>query len=130
LSTIASAGSGYPSVKLKTIGDSVTGRIVGYEDYQMKEFGTNELKFWEKSGDPMMATRIDLEMNPGDASSRVSLYVEKKNMRNAIRNAVIAAAGSDIEEGADLAVTFSGLDGRSHAFQAAYARPDVEAQAA
>lgn len=119
-----SGGDSYPRVSFKSVGDSVAGRIVSFEDYQVKDFQTKEPKFFP-SGDPIMGVKVHLELTPGDAASRVTLWAEKKNMLKAIKNAVVGAGAQDIEEGADLAVTFSGYDGRAHAYQAAYALPET-----
>lgn len=128
MSAIGNVG-GPPSVNLKSVGDSVAGRIVSFEDYHVKEFGTDNLRYFP-SGDPIMGTRIVLETIPGDTSSQVTLYVEKVRMLKAIANAFRAAGATDLEVGADLAVTWTGMDGRAKAYQAAYARADADAVAA
>jgi hypothetical protein len=125
LSAIANQSAGYTSVSLKNVGDAVAGRIVGFEDYQVTDWQTKELKFF-KSGDPIMATRVHLETDPGNESSRVTLYAEKANMKKAIGTAFRAAGRSDLVIGDDLAVTFSGFDGRAHAFQADYSAAESE----
>lgn len=114
--------SGAPSFTHKNVGDAVGGRIVSFEDYQVKEFGTDTLKTFEKSGDPVMGVRIVLEVVPGDSSSAVTLWAEKPRMLKAIAGAVKGTGAKDLEVGGDLAVTFSGFDGRAKAFLAAYAR--------
>lgn len=120
MSAIANQSSGYTAVNLKAVGDAVAGRIVGFEDYQVTDFQTKQPKVFEKSGDPVMATRVHLETEPGNENSRVTLWAEKQNMLKAIAVAFRAAGKSDIAEGDDLAVTFTGYDGRAHAFSAAY----------
>lgn len=119
MSAIASQSSGYDAVQFRSVGDAVAGRIIGFEDYQVTDFSTKEPKFF-KSGDPIMGTRVHLETRPGDESSRVTLYAEKVNQLKAIAAAVRAAGKVDIEIGADLAVTHTGVDGRAKAFSAAY----------
>lgn len=116
----------YPSVSFKNLGDAVVGRIVALEDYQQTEFGGGGvLKTWKKSGDPMMGTRITLETNPGDKTSRVTLWGEGAKLLMAIATAVKGAGAPDLEIGADLAVTFTGYDGRAKVYAANYGRPEV-----
>jgi len=134
LSIIGQTSGAYPRVSFKTLGDSVAGRIVAFEDYQCTEFMDDpkrgvkkgDLKFFEKSGDPIMGVKIHLEVVPGDESSRVTLYAEKPRMLKAIASAVKSTGAPDLEEGGDLAVTWSGMDGRAQGYQAAYARPDAD----
>lgn len=114
----------YPAVSFKSIGDSVGGRIVHYEEYQEQDFYTKEPKVWPKSGDPVMGVRITLETNPGDVASRVQLWASGRKMLQAIAKAVKDQGANDIAEGADLAVTFTGFDGRAKTYQAAYAAPE------
>jgi hypothetical protein len=120
-----------PAVSLKAVGDSVAGRIAEFDNYQVTHFADDpkngvkkgDLKFFP-SGDPIMGVKVVLETSPGDAGSRVTLWAEKPNMLRAIAAAVRAQGATDLELGADLAVTFSGFEGRAHSFQAAYARAD------
>lgn len=125
MSAISQQSSGYTAVNLKATGDAVAGRIVGFEDYQVKVFGTNDLKFFP-SGDPVMGVRIHLETNPGDESSRVTLWAEKANMLKAIAKGVREAGASDIEIGGDLAVTRTGMDGRAITYSSAYSNDEGE----
>lgn len=128
--SVIGSQSGPKAVNLKNLGDSVAGRIVSFEDYQVKDFNSGELKFFEKSGDPIMGVRIVLEVVPGDTSSQVTLFAEKPRMLKAIANAVRAQGATDLEEGADLAVTHTRMDGRAKDFEAAYARPEAAESAA
>lgn len=114
------------SAKFQTVGDAVAGRIVSFEDYQEQDFYTKEPKVYEKSGDPVMGVRITLEQEPGNEESRITLWAHGKLQLQAIRNAVRATNARDLEVGADLAVTFTGYQGRAKAYQAAYARPEAE----
>jgi len=136
MSLIAAATTA-TAVNFKSVGDSIAGRIVGIEEYQQKEFGSDALKFrTDKDGNmvrdaagqpvPQMGVRITLETEPGNESSRQTLWVEKWRMVKAIANAVTSAGASDIEIGGDLAVTFSAYEGRAKAFSAAYAKPEGE----
>jgi hypothetical protein len=114
----------YPSAAFKSIGDGVAGRVVATEDYQEKVFGSTDLKFFP-SGDPVMGVRITLEMTPGDEATRVTIWAQGKRMLQAIAKAVKGAGAPDIELGSDLALTFTGYDGRAKVYQAAYVRPEV-----
>jgi hypothetical protein len=133
VSVIGNTSTASSAVKFANLGDSVGGRIVAFEEYQEKEFGDNpaagikkgDLKFYPKSGDPVMGVLVTLERNPGDVSSRVSLYAQGARMLKAIAAVVKAEGASDLEIGADLAVTFTGYDGRAKVYQAAYGRPEA-----
>lgn len=129
-----STGSKAPAVKFQSIGDAVAGRIVDIEDYQETVFGTvtaqnpqGEPKFYP-SGDPVMGVRVTLETDPGNEGSRVTLWGQGKRLLQAISRAVKDSGASDLEIGGDLAVTFTGYDGRAKLYQAAYARPEVESE--
>ena len=131
MSVISQTGTSekYPSVSFRNIGDAVVGRIVALDDYQQKEYNTNPnapvvLKFWPKSGDPMMGVRVTLETNPGDPTSRVTLWGEGKKLLMAIAGAVKGKGAPDLEVGGDLAVTFTGYDGRAKTYAANYERPE------
>lgn len=124
MSAIASrTAERYTTVSFKNLGDSVAGRIVAFEDYQPNDFNTGLPKTF-KDGKPWPGVRIHLEQEPGNESTRVTLYAEKINMLNAIGSAVATSGADDIEVGADLAVTFSGRDGQAHTFTAQYARAE------
>lgn len=137
LSAIANASSGYTAVKFKAVGDAIAGRIIAFEDYQEKEYADDQARGVKKgdpktypSGDPIMGTKISLETNPGDESSRVTLWAQGKLMLAAIAAAVRGSERADIAVGDDLAVTFTGYDGRAKAYSAAYSPADSPAQAA
>ena len=128
------SGTGYPSVKFQAVGDNVAGRIVAFEDYQEKEFeddkkrgvSKGDLAFYP-SGDPIMGVMVHLETDPGDEASRVTLWVKGKLLSKAVAAAFRKAGATDLEIGADLAVTFTGYDGRAKTYSSAYARPDADA---
>lgn len=121
-----STGDKYPAVTFKSVGDSVAGRIVGHEDYQETVFGSKELKFYPNSGDPVMGVRIFLETKPGDEESRVTLWCQGKLLMKAVATAFRAAGVQDIREGDDLAVTFTGYDGRAKTYSAAYSPAETD----
>ena len=118
--TNTSTAEKYPAVTFKNVGDSVAGRIIGTEDYQETVFGSKDLKFYPQSGDPVMGVRVYLETVPGDESSRVTLWCQGKLLMKAVATAFRAAGAQDLEIGADLAVTFTGYDGRAKTYSAAY----------
>lgn len=123
MSLIGNSGA---SASFTAVGDAVAGRIVQFEDYQELDFYTKEPKTYEKSGDPVMGVRITLEQTPGDAESRITLWAHGALQLKAIRTAVKGTGARDLELGADLAVTYTGLQGRAKVYQAAYARPEGE----
>ncbi len=121
------SGSAYPSVVFKNVGDAVAGRIVGHEDYQETVFGTREPKTYPDSGDPVMGVRIHLETVPGDKSSRVTLWCQGKLLMRAVAQAIRKAGHADVTDGSDLAVTFTGYDGRAKTYDADYSPAEAEA---
>lgn len=136
MSAIADRGTGNKWVKFKDVGDNVVGTIVAFEDLQDKEFEDlpargvkkGDLKFYP-SGDPVMFTQIILETIPGDPSSQVTLDAKGKLMMQAIGRAIKVAGGKDLEIGGDLAVVFTGYNGRAKAYSSNYSRPDGEGPA-
>lgn len=123
MSVISNTSGGYPAVSLKNLGDAVVGRIIALEDYEVKEFGTENPKLNQKTQLPELGVRISLEMTPGDPSTRVTLWAEKWRMIKAIAVAVKGAGAADLEIGADLAVSHNTMDGRAKGFSASYGRP-------
>lgn len=124
MSAFANAGTGYPSVKFSTIGDAVAGKVISMEDYQETHYDgpdKGKPKFYSKSQDPVMAVKVVLETRPGDESSRVTLFAQGAKMIAAIANAFRAQGRQDITVGDELAVTFTGYDGRAKTYAAAYA---------
>lgn len=121
MSAIASqTSSGYKAVRFSQTGDSVAGRIVGFEDYQVTEYGTGKPKVFP-SGDPIMGTRVHLETEPGNESSRVTLWVEKAAQLKAVADAFRRAGVQDLRIGDDLAMTRTGMNGNAQTYSAEYA---------
>lgn len=134
MSALLGTSTAYPAVKFKNVNDGVAGTIIGHEDYQQTEYEDDAKKGVKKgdpmtypSGDPVMGTKIHLETIPGDATSRVTLYCQGKLLMKAVASAIRAAGAQDVEDGADLAVKFTGYDGRAKTYSAAYSRPEPEA---
>lgn len=123
--TNVSTSPGYPSVSFKQVGDDVAGIIVAFEDYQETVYGSKELKTYP-SGDPIMGVRVHLELVPGDESSRVTLWAQGKLLMKAIAIAMKNAGVSDIGIGDQLAVKFTGYDGRAKTYSAAYEKAETD----
>lgn len=120
MSALSQVSSGYSAVKFNVVGDAVAGRIIGFDDYAVLDFTTKEPKLFP-SGDPILGVKIHLETIPGNESSRVSLWCEKANQLKAVATAVRAAGRDDLTIGDDLAMTFTGMDGKAKTFSADYA---------
>lgn len=132
-------GNSTPTASFKTPNDAVAGRIVGFEDYQEKEFNDNpatgakkgDPKFYPNPGpdgkpQPVMGCRITLETTPGNEDSRVAIWAHGKRMLGAIRAAVQATGARDLEIGADLYVQFTGYAGAAKTYNAGYSRPEAD----
>lgn len=89
-----------PKARLVSPGDSATGRIVDFEDYQVKDRDTG-LKF-SPSGEPVMGVRIVLETI---SRERLALWVGDPSMLRAVAKRVKAAGRSDLALGDYLSVT-------------------------
>lgn len=133
MSAFGNIGSGYDGVKFNTVGDAIAGRIVSFEDFQVTEFADDPKRGVKKgdpkvfpSGDPILGVKVNLETEPGNEGSRVTLWVEKPAMLKAIATAFRQAGKTDVAVGDDLAVTFTGYNGRAKAFSAAYSPADAE----
>lgn len=90
------------------------GRIVGEpQSYQVRDFKTQELKFYPKSGDPIMGLWVDVqtdERDPsidGDTGAR-RMYVEKKRQLDAVRDAVRAVGAPGLAAGGELWMAWTG----------------------
>lgn len=132
-SALSQTSTGYPRFKFDKIGARVAGRIVGFEDYQETEYETDvkkgvtkgDLKFYP-SGDPVMGTRIHLETEPGDPTSRVTVWCSGKLMMKAVAGAFKAKGAEDLEIGGDLAIVHDAMDGRAKDYSAEYSRPETD----
>jgi hypothetical protein len=93
--------SPYPAVMFENVGDSVSGRIVGVERYEE-------------------GVRVDLETDPRDEASKVTLWCQGTKLTEAVGSACRAADVSTLTVGDDLAVTFTGYDGRPKIYDAVY----------
>lgn len=127
MAIISSARKSAPGASFKNIGDKVAGTIAEIAEYQVRDFETQEPKFYPKSGDPIMGVRITLRTDPNDWRSHVTLWAEKPLMIRAIRQAVQDEGAEDLEERGDLAVMLKGRAGLTMLWEAAYSRPEAEA---
>jgi hypothetical protein len=90
--------------KFDSVGDTVTGLVVDLFTQQAKDFDTGAPKFWD-DGRPVMDPVVILQTSEGLRT----LYVGSYRMRNAIRDAVLAAG---FERGGSRAVPGLRKDGR------------------
>jgi len=102
--TALAGGVSHPSAQFRVTGDSVSGRVADFNDLQVTDFNSKAPKFWS-DGNPMMQTRVTLELDSGD---KVSLFVKPGRMTKAVREAIKAAGAKDIDEDGRLTVTFTG----------------------
>lgn len=103
---------GHPACSFLETGKTYEGMIVGDREVQAREFGSKELKFWT-DGSPVMVAVFDIQTDErdGDEDDGIrSLYVDKKNLREAI--AVAFRDGGvkrgDTVQGGVLKVQFTG----------------------
>jgi hypothetical protein len=139
--------AGRATASFKAVGDSIAGRIVSFEDYQETEYSDDPRKLGPtgvtgvKKGDPkfypvkgkedprpVMAVRIVLDTTPGDEPTLVTLYAQGAKLQTAISAAFVEQKLGDIRVGDDLAVTFTGYEGKAKTYKAAYAKADVVAE--
>jgi hypothetical protein len=104
------------AIKFATIGDTVTGEIMGAPFQQQRtKFGTNQPDFYD-NGDPKMQILITLgttlREDTEDDGTR-TLYVSSSAQKKAIGAAIRQADAADIETGGVLTVTFTGFDPQS-----------------
>jgi hypothetical protein len=96
--------------KFESPGDMVSGTVTGISSQQAKKFGTGELLWWD-DGRPRMDPVYVLRTHEGLRT----LYVGSYRMRNAIRDAVLAAGFErgqhvpGVRPGGTLVVRFTGL---------------------
>lgn len=110
-------GDGIPGAKFPEPGAFLEGPIVGGpRAYQEREYNSQTKQFGEgkkfPSGDPIMGVNIDVQtpyidpMVEGDTGVR-RLYIEGKLMKQAIREAVLAAGGKGLEVGGWIRLDFT-----------------------
>lgn len=88
------------------------GIVISAKLMQQRDVDTGKPKYWN-NGDPVKQLVITLQttmhdpQNPDDDGQR-ALYVSSPNMRTAIRDAIKAAGGKDLEPGGELAICWVG----------------------
>lgn len=103
---------GHPACSFLEQGRTYEGVIIGDREVQAREFGTKEPKVWA-DGSPVMVAVFDLqtdERTDEDDDGIRSLYVDKKNLREAVA-AAFREAGvkrGDVVNGGTLKVQFTG----------------------
>lgn len=102
---ILMGGGGPPSIfsKESKIGDVAKGTITKLDTQQVRDFVTQEPKTYP-DGNPIMQIVITLRQEHGEEGR---LFC-KPAMKEAIRNAVLAAGAEGLEVGGRLAVQYSG----------------------
>lgn len=113
-------GDGVPSAKFAEPGETVAGVIQEFKAYQEREYN-KETKRSDgpgktfPSGDPIMGIAIDLQTairDPfveGDTGLR-RVYLQGKNMKQTVREAIVAGGGTGLAKGANLSITFTHRD--------------------
>lgn len=115
-----------PAVKFDKVGDSATLVITGGgQKYRVIDFTTKQPKNFP-SGDPIFAVKYPVA--PEGADKQHTLFVEKKELRVAIANAVRAAGATGLKFG-DTVWIQRGKDGtpkndRTHTFSAKFKAAD------
>ena len=110
-------GDGIPGAKFPEPGAFLEGPIVGGpRAYQEREYNAQTKQFGDgkkfPSGDPIMGVSIDVQtpyIDPtieGDTGVR-RLYIEGKLMKQAVREAVLAAGGKGLEVGGWIRLDFT-----------------------
>lgn len=105
-------GSGAPSAKFDTPGDTVTGRIVATPELrQQTDFTSGKPLFWD-NGDPRMQLVVTLQTEQHDPSiadddGTRRVYV-KGQLQKAVQQAVRQAGAPGLEVGGTLTVTYTG----------------------
>lgn len=129
-------GSGAPSVGFPDIGAKVVGRVLKFELSQKRDFGTREPLIWP-DGNPIMQGIFTLQLEDftpedEDDDGRRRLFVDKKNMRDAIGEAVRKAGHKGSLVGGRLGVVYT-KDGEKKSglnppkmFGAKYEPPSIE----
>ena len=96
------------------------GTILAFEDYQLKDGDKPRLR---PDGSPDMGCRITLARDDLAAPFLQTLWAQSRPMLKAIAKAVKATGAEDVETGAHLTVTVTGI-GPEDRYEAAYTRPE------
>lgn len=138
-SDLIMGGGGKPPAKFDTIETIVKGQIVEVDKGQQRDFQSKEPLFWQPNNRPgtavtdrpvmqaIITVQTDLRdpaLDDDDGQRR--LFVGGRNMRDAVRDAVIKSGAKDIRVGGTLAVKYvggSGNTGDPKQYIAEYAPP-------
>lgn len=133
-------GGGGKSATFESIGDTVTGTIVGTPTVQQQtDLATGKPKVWD-NGDPIQQLVVRLQTSErvdGDDDGVRALYVKgskkagSRSLHDAVASAVRAAGARGLEEGGTLTVTHDGTEPAAtrgfsdrKLYTATYAKPD------
>ncbi len=140
-SDLIMGGGGRPGARFDTIGTVVKGQIVAVDTGQQREWKSKEPLFWQPNNRPgtqptdrpvmqaiitIQTDQRDPEVDDDDGQRRI--FVGGRNMRDAVRDAVIRSGAKDIRVGGTLAVKYTagaGEAGDPRQFVAEYAPPAV-----
>lgn len=106
-------GGGFPTLKLDQFRVWVGGTLVTKPTARQEtEYGTGKPKTFPKSGDPIYGLLVDVQTDqrtadPEDDGIR-RLYVEGRRLKDAVRDAVIAAGATGLEARGQLFVAWVG----------------------
>lgn len=128
------------TAKFRNVGDSVSGRIIDFQDVQERDFNEKDKFKWftpdgklavaeegQPGWTPVLQVRITLETRPGDSASRLNLFISGQRMKNAVRAAMSEAGVNDISPQSDISVTFTGYEGTAKLYSARYSAFDPTA---
>lgn len=134
-------GNTVAAARFDTVGTIVKGTIVNVDTAQQRDYKTRDLLFWSPdnkpttvpSDRPMMQAILTVQTedrDPGitDDDGVRRLYVGGRNIRDAVRDAVIRAGRKQIEVGGTIAVQYSAGKGGTEdpkQYVAEYAPPAV-----
>ncbi len=140
-SDLIMGGGGKPPAKFDTLNTIVKGQIVDIDKGQQREYLTREPLFWQPNNRPgtqptdrpVMQAIITVQTDQRDPAiddddGQRRIFVGGRNMRDAVRDAVIRAGAKDIRVGGTLAVQYTGGSGNTgdpKQYYAEYAPPAV-----
>jgi hypothetical protein len=107
--TSLAGGTGNPTAKFNGIGSKVAGTVLGAVDVQERDYQTKQPKTFP-DGNPILQVRVTLEVSPGVKND---FYISGKQMKTAVRDAIINAGAADLEPMGWLEVVRTGGLGRT-----------------
>lgn len=116
-------GSGTPAAKFDAIGTVVRGAIVKTGTAQQRDYQTKQPLYWKDgrpstdvTNEPMMQAVITVQTDQRDDNNddgQRAIYCGSRNMRDAVRDAVLKAGVKVIEIGGTIAVQYTGGSGNT-----------------